>query len=147
MVGFPKYGHIYGITQMDGYFQDLSDLIVYCRSKRIRPWSWDAQKETSVCNMFSFNESAALSRCKDTTGKLQKHNLSLCINNVLTEMLACTERQFIRTYPHGTRIDSSNYDPIPLWNHGIQIVALNVQTPGKCIRRYLAIALYILFHL
>ena len=46
-------------------------------------------------------------------------------------MLACTERQFVRTYPGGTRIDSSNYDPIPLWNHGIQMVALNVQTPGK----------------
>ena len=30
-----------------------------------------------------------------------------------------------------TRIDSSNYDPIPLWNHGIQMVALNVQTPGE----------------
>ena len=46
-------------------------------------------------------------------------------------MVACTERQFVRTYPGGTRIDSSNYDPIPLWNHGIQMVALNVQTPGK----------------
>ena len=46
-------------------------------------------------------------------------------------MLACTERQFVRTYPAGTKIESSNYDPIPLWNHGIQMVALNVQTPGK----------------
>ena len=46
-------------------------------------------------------------------------------------MLACTERQFVRTYPHGTRVDSSNYDPIPLWNHGVHMVALNVQTPGK----------------
>ena len=53
---------------------------------------------------------------------------------LLTEMLACTERQFVRTYPAGTRIDSSNYDPIPLWNHGIQMVALNVQTPGKQLR-------------
>ena len=48
--------------------QKLSDLIVYCRSKRIRPWSWDEQKETSVCNMFSFNESTALTRCKDSSG-------------------------------------------------------------------------------
>ena len=46
-------------------------------------------------------------------------------------MLACTERQFVRTYPTGSRIESSNYDPIPLWNHGIQMVALNVQTAGK----------------
>ena len=53
------------------------------------------------------------------------------ITNLSTEILACTERQFVRTYPGGSRIDSSNYDPIPLWNHGIQMVALNVQTPGK----------------
>ena len=29
-------------------------------------------------------------------------------------------------------MDSSNYDPVPLWNVGIQMVALNIQTPGKC---------------
>ena len=46
-------------------------------------------------------------------------------------MLVCTERQFVRTYPAGTKIDSSNYDPIPMWNHGIHMVALNIQTPGK----------------
>ena len=51
-------------------------------------------------------------------------------------MLACTERQFVRTYPAGTRIDSSNYDPIPLWNHGIQMVALNVQTPGNFVAKF-----------
>ena len=53
------------------------------------------------------------------------------IHFVSIEMLACTERQFVRTYPHGKRTDSSNYDPLPLWNHGIQMAALNVQTPGK----------------
>ena len=52
---------------------------------------------------------------------------------VNTELLACTQRQFVRTYPAGSRIDSSNYDPIPMWNTGIHMVALNVQTPGKCI--------------
>ena len=104
---------------------------MYCRTKRIRPWSWDAQKTTSVCNMFSFNESTALTRCRDTSGKLLQINLVVFTNyNLVSEMLACTERQFVRTYPAGTRIDSSNYDPIPLWNHGVQMVALNVQTPG-----------------
>ena len=50
---------------------------------------------------------------------------------VLTEMLACTERHLTRTYPSGRRTDSSNYNPLPMWNHGIHMVALNVQTPGK----------------
>lgn len=36
-----------------------------------------------------------------------------------------------RIYPAGSRTDSSNYNPVPLWNVGCQIVALNFQTPSK----------------
>jgi hypothetical protein len=39
--------------------------------------------------------------------------------------------QFSRVYPKGQRIDSSNYNPIQLWNSGCQMVALNYQTAGK----------------
>lgn len=46
-----------------------------------------------------------------------------------TDTLACTERQLVRTYPKGTRFDSSNYDPTIMWNCGIQLVALNYQYP------------------
>ena len=46
------------------------------------------------------------------------------------ELLACSERQLVRTYPKGTRFDSSNYDPMQMWNCGIQLVALNFQYPG-----------------
>ena len=44
-------------------------------------------------------------------------------------MLACTERQFVRTYPKGSRMDSTNYSPLPMWRCGIQMVALNFQYP------------------
>ena len=47
-----------------------------------------------------------------------------------TETLACTERQLVRTYPKGVRFDSSNYNPLPMWNCGMQMVALNYQSPG-----------------
>ena len=33
-----------------------------------------------------------------------------------------------RIYPEGTRIDSSNYDPMPAWSVGAQVIALNTQT-------------------
>lgn len=45
-------------------------------------------------------------------------------------MLCCTERQLVRTYPKGTRFDSSNYDPMQMWVCGVQLVALNFQYPG-----------------
>ena len=37
-------------------------------------------------------------------------------------------RVLSRVYPSGIRIDSSNYDPVPSWNAGTQVVALNLQT-------------------
>ncbi|KAL8618755.1 hypothetical protein ACOMHN_015165 [Nucella lapillus] len=42
-----------------------------------------------------------------------------------------THDKLIRTYPGGTRTDSSNYNPVSMWNHGCQIVALNYQTSGE----------------
>jgi hypothetical protein len=39
-----------------------------------------------------------------------------------------TEDKLLRTYPGNFRVDSSNYDPIPCWNYGCQLVALNYQT-------------------
>ena len=39
-------------------------------------------------------------------------------------------RQLSRVYPNGKRIDSSNFDPQPLWNAGFQLVALNYQYNG-----------------
>lgn len=41
------------------------------------------------------------------------------------------ELQFSRVYPKGGRIDSSNYDPIKMWNCGVQMTALNYQTADR----------------
>ncbi|CAM9840055.1 unnamed protein product [Ectocarpus sp. 4 AP-2014] len=43
-------------------------------------------------------------------------------------------RNMSRIYPAGSRVDSSNYDPVPSWNVGSQIVALNYQTSGTSMR-------------
>ena len=43
-----------------------------------------------------------------------------------------SNRQLSRVYPKGlTRMDSSNYDPMVMWNAGSQMVALNYQTGGQ----------------
>ena len=36
-----------------------------------------------------------------------------------------------RVYPKGQRVESSNYDPHPLWAAGCHMVALNFQTAGE----------------
>ena len=39
-------------------------------------------------------------------------------------------RQLSRVYPSGRRVDSSNFDPQPMWNAGCQMVAMNYQYYG-----------------
>ncbi|XP_052101647.1 uncharacterized protein LOC127735503 isoform X2 [Mytilus californianus] len=42
-----------------------------------------------------------------------------------------TEKQLMRTYPSGMRIDSSNFNPVIFWAFGLQMVALNYQTEDR----------------
>ena len=51
--------------------------------------------------------------------------------------LTHTERQLMRTYPAGMRIDSSNFNPVIFWAFGIQMVALNYQTEGSLLVSHL----------
>ncbi|CAI8025295.1 1-phosphatidylinositol 4,5-bisphosphate phosphodiesterase eta-1 [Geodia barretti] len=63
--------------------------------------------------MSSFGESSAV--------KYSSRNTS-------TSFMMYNKRQLSRIYPSGRRVDSSNYNPVDMWNSGCQIVALNYQT-------------------
>lgn len=64
--------------------------------------------------MSSFTESKALDLAKKNGTAFAWYN----------------SRFLSRMYPAGWRTNSSNYNPIPMWNVGAQIVALNFQTDG-----------------
>ena len=88
--------------------------------------------------MFSFSELSAEKIIKSTPGVaifLHWTVRGCCVSFSSfspSDMLACAERQLVRVYPKGARFDSSNYNPVPLWNQGIHMVALNYQHPGTC---------------
>ncbi|GAU28699.1 hypothetical protein TSUD_216060, partial [Trifolium subterraneum] len=42
-----------------------------------------------------------------------------------------TQKNFLRIYPKGTRVTSSNYKPFVSWMHGAQMVAFNMQGYGR----------------
>jgi len=74
---------------------------------------WEKSKNEADANeMSSFSE--------PKTEKL--------ISKAPTEWADYNARQMSRIYPAGLRIDSSNYNPVPSWCVGSQIVALNYQT-------------------
>jgi phosphatidylinositol phospholipase C gamma-1 len=94
----------------------LSDLIFYCTSVK---WeSWASSKEGGYQLMSSFGEKTAL----ELTSKKKEH---------ATNLVAYCMRNFSRVYPKGTRVNSSNFDPQVMWNCGMQLVALNYQTPDR----------------
>lgn len=65
--------------------------------------------------MFSLSEKAARAAYANDRDALFEHN----------------RRHFMRVYPFGLRVDSSNLDPTFYWRRGAQIVALNWQSLDK----------------
>jgi len=89
----------------------MGKLIVYCRSV---PYKKNEVSE-DCCDMYSFNDGAA----HDSISAHPRVILSLA------------NKHIVRTYPKGSRVDSSNYNPQVMWNAGIQMVAINFQKPDS----------------
>ncbi|XWS74808.1 hypothetical protein CRYUN_Cryun01aG0029600 [Craigia yunnanensis] len=47
------------------------------------------------------------------------------------QIVRFTQRNILRVYPKGIRVDSSNYNPLIGWMHGAQMVAFNMQGYGR----------------
>uniref|UniRef100_A0AAX7UEX0 Phosphoinositide phospholipase C n=1 Tax=Astatotilapia calliptera TaxID=8154 RepID=A0AAX7UEX0_ASTCA len=92
--------------------KELSDMVIYFKSVHFHGFE-DAQKNLSFYEMASFKEGKAMKLAEESANAYVRHNVE----------------KFSRIYPAGSRTDSSNYNPLPLWNAGCQIVALNFQTP------------------
>lgn len=94
----------------------LGELGVYLSGTKYRGFTTAAAKKPNHC--FSFNEA--------------KINEMICASDSEDEGLEDqfinhNKRYFSRMYPHNLRITSKNYDPIPYWRRGAQMVALNWQ--------------------
>ncbi|PIA32250.1 hypothetical protein AQUCO_04500091v1 [Aquilegia coerulea] len=48
-----------------------------------------------------------------------------------TALVRFTQRNILRVYPRGSRVNSSNYNPLVGWMHGAQMVAFNMQGHGR----------------
>uniref|UniRef100_A0A3Q3S1E8 1-phosphatidylinositol 4,5-bisphosphate phosphodiesterase gamma n=1 Tax=Mastacembelus armatus TaxID=205130 RepID=A0A3Q3S1E8_9TELE len=94
---------------------ELSELVVYCRPV---PFDEDKIGTERACfrDMSSFPETKAEKYVNKIKGK---------------KFLQYNRLQLSRIYPRGQRLDSSNYDPLPMWLCGSQLVALNFQTADK----------------
>ncbi|KAK9128020.1 hypothetical protein Syun_016817 [Stephania yunnanensis] len=62
---------------------------------------------------------------------MSEQALEKLIKNHGTEIVRFTQRNLLRVYPKGMRVDSSNYNPLIGWMHGAQMVAFNMQGYGR----------------
>ncbi|VDD93286.1 unnamed protein product [Enterobius vermicularis] len=105
---------------------ELSDLVNYMRAMGKLNSFADCEAKQMSSEMFSMTETRANELVKQNPEQFVNHN----------------KRQITRVYPKGKRVDSSNFWPIvgfirlwnallnKFWNCGIQMAAMNMQTPG-----------------
>ncbi|KAK7275995.1 hypothetical protein RIF29_17124 [Crotalaria pallida] len=62
---------------------------------------------------------------------LSEQALEKAAESLGTDLIRFTQKNFLRVYPKGTRVNSSNYKPLIGWMHGAQMVAFNMQGYGK----------------
>ncbi|CAB3376592.1 Hypothetical predicted protein [Cloeon dipterum] len=96
---------------------EISSLIIYCKSV-----AFDKEKFQAG---FDFTEMSSFPE-----NKAEK----IMCSNEMKFFLKYHQHQISRVYPKGQRLDSSNYNPVPMWNIGSQMVALNFQTGDKCMQ-------------
>ncbi|KFQ85030.1 1-phosphatidylinositol 4,5-bisphosphate phosphodiesterase eta-1, partial [Phoenicopterus ruber ruber] len=89
----------------------LSDLVVYTNSVAAQ----DIVDDGSTGNVLSFSETRAHQAVQQKAEQFMLYN----------------QKQLTRVYPSAYRIDSSNFNPLPYWNVGCQLVALNYQSEGR----------------
>ncbi|XP_077452649.1 1-phosphatidylinositol 4,5-bisphosphate phosphodiesterase gamma-2 isoform X2 [Stigmatopora argus] len=89
---------------------EMSDLVVYCQPR---------SKDKDRFDYYNCKEVRSFVENK-TPGK-----------SLSRSFLQYNQTALSRIYPKGQRVESSNYDPYPLWENGCQMVALNFQTPDK----------------
>lgn len=90
--------------------KEMSDLIIYFCSVPFKDKGW------------VFYEMSSFPETKADKYFIQQYS-QVC--------LKYHRNQISRVYPKGQRLDSSNFNPIPFWNVGSQMIALNYQTPDK----------------
>ncbi|KDO68970.1 hypothetical protein CISIN_1g007399mg [Citrus sinensis] len=59
---------------------------------------------------------------------LSEQQLENAVGTYGNDIVRFTQRNLLRIYPKGIRVDSSNYNPLIGWSHGAQMVAFNMQT-------------------
>ncbi|KAL3319367.1 1-phosphatidylinositol 4,5-bisphosphate phosphodiesterase delta-1 [Cichlidogyrus casuarinus] len=97
----------------------LADLVVYCNTRHYRKEYIDIDPEIMISMHYV--------KIKSFYNNSQRNEPA----PEAIKFASFLDRHLARIYPTGFQVDSSNYDPMPLFAMGCQMVALNFQTPSN----------------
>uniref|UniRef100_A0A8C2JIC2 1-phosphatidylinositol 4,5-bisphosphate phosphodiesterase gamma n=1 Tax=Cyprinus carpio TaxID=7962 RepID=A0A8C2JIC2_CYPCA len=98
------------VESRDEVASEMSEVVVYCQPR---------SKDKDRFDNYTYKEVRSF-----VENKIPSRNKS-------TQFMLYNRKALSRVYPKGQRVDSSNYDPYPLWMCGCHMVALNFQTADK----------------
>lgn len=81
--------------------------------------------------MFGIKFNFKIPRSIWNISSLSEDKIKSLLKNNPHEIVDFCKKYFVRIYPLGTRVGSSNYDPTKAWIAGAQMVALNYQTSDE----------------
>ncbi|KAJ8335542.1 hypothetical protein SKAU_G00388840 [Synaphobranchus kaupii] len=93
---------------------EMSEMVVYCTPR---------SKDKDCFDTYTYREIRSF-----------VENKAPVMRGRAQDFLRYNRKALSRVYPKGQRVDSSNYDPYPLWLCGCHMVALNFQTGDKCMQ-------------
>lgn len=99
-----------------GVAPELASLTLFHGHKLV---SFEQSMRTPTYYMHSFSENKVRSNCRQKQA---------------ARWITYNQTHMSRTYPAGSRLDSSNYNPLLAWSTGCQMVALNFQTQDAFLR-------------
>ncbi|CAM6027244.1 unnamed protein product [Sphagnum balticum] len=80
---------------------------------------------------YSVHEVLTLQEAAVRRISLSEQALEKVAKSYPNDLVLFTQRNIVRVYPKGLRVDSSNYSPLVAWTHGAQMVAFNMQGYGR----------------
>lgn len=82
----------------------------------------------ATCKIKSFDPKFSKTIPADHISSFRETTMEKHKRKHLKDWIEHNKTHLSRVYPNGVRIDSSNYEPIPAWSVGAQMIALNTQT-------------------